>query len=433
MRSWRGAGAHDRAGQVGDSGLVTKHGFRCIIAMGLVSVLSSCSPQTTLPSKQDRAEGPGATVLWSDGTLLGHLPAQNVATTPGSDHPAGAATNALLEEVAAEATTRGLSTTALTQPATVIRTTLKRVAEQMAEQAAVRTESLDGLKRLQAGLVVVKSSTGAIVAVAGTADDGKLLASTPEPTGSVFKLFTLLAASRAGIPLTARFDARSPQTLRGGAVISNFSEDPSPAPVVTLETATAHSLNVVFAKLAVDQLGLVSVIAAAHTAGIPATVTPSPRDPFTSLGNTPMEATDVANAYSTVESGGLRCQVHMIATATAAGLAPIAPCNRVFTAAVVAETNQALRSVVETGTGRRAKLPGRIVVGKTGTAQGNLSAWFAGSTGDLTAVAVVVGSKGRPLLNIAGLSEVTGSSLPTDLWRTFVNPYLNTPEPGRSP
>jgi len=401
--------------------------------MGLVLVLSGCSPQTTLPSKQDRSEGPGATVLWSDGTLLGHLFTQNAATTPGSDRPAGAATNALLEEVAAEASARGLSATALTQPATVIRTTLKRDAEQMAERATVRTELLDGLKRLRAGLIVVKPSTGEILAAAGTADDGRLLASTPEPTGSVFKLFTLLAAARAGIPLTARFDARSPQTLRGGAVISNFSADPSPAAVVTLQTATAHSLNVVFARLAVDQLGLPSVIAAAHAAGIPATVTPSPQDPFTSLGNTPMAAKDVANAYATVQSGGLHCPVHLIASSTAAGLVPIAPCKRVFKAEVVAETNQALRSVVEVGTGRRAKLPGRIVVGKTGTAQGNLSAWFAGSTGDLTAVAVVVGSKQRPLRNIAGLGEVTGSGLPTDLWRTFVNTYLNSPQPGRTP
>jgi membrane peptidoglycan carboxypeptidase len=411
---------------------VTKRSLRCIVAVGMVSVLSGCSSHTTPPSAQVRSDQPGARVLWSDGSLLGNLSAQD-ASTPGPAHRVGLATNALLEEVAAEAAARGLSTTALTQPATVIRTTLNRSAQQIAQRASAATESLDGLQRLRAGLIVVKASTGAIVAVAGTADDGKLLASTPEPTGSVFKLFTLLAASRAGIRLTARFDARSPQTLRGGAVISNFSEDPTPAPEVTLQTATARSLNVVFAKLAVDQLGLVSVIAAAHDAGIPATVAPSPRDPFTSLGNTPMEAKDVANAYATVESGGRRCQVHMIATATATGLAPIAPCRRVFTAAVVAETNQGLRSVVEAGTGRRAKLPGRIVVGKTGTAQGDLSAWFAGSTGDLTAVAEVVGSKGRPLLNIAGLSEVTGSSLPTDLWRSFVNPYLNTPEPGKSP
>lgn len=146
-----------------------------------------------------------------------------------------------------------------------------------------------------------------------------------------------------------------------------------------------------------------------------------------------MAAKDVANAYATVQSGGLHCPVHLIASSTAAGLVPIAPCQRVFKADVIAETNQALRSVVEVGTGRRAKLPGRIVVGKTGTAQGNLSAWFAGSTGDLTVVAVVVGSNQRPLRNIAGLGEVTGSGLPTDLWRTFVNRYLNTPQPGRTP
>jgi len=412
---------------------VTGRHPRFFVAVGLVSVLCACSPQVSQPPKQAGSAGSGATVLWSDGTLLGTLTTKNPRSTSVPDQPGLEATNALLTEVATEATARGLPATALARSATLIRTTLNRTASKMAERATVRTEILDGLKRLRAGLVVVKPSTGEIVAVAGTADDGRLLASEPEPTGSVFKVFTLLAAARAGIPLTARFDARSPTTLRGGAVISNFSADPSPTPVVTLETATSHSLNVVFARLAVDQLGLPTVIATAHRAGIPSTVTLSPQDPFTSLGNTPMAAKDVANAYATVQSGGLHCPVHLIASSTAAGLVPIAPCKRVFKADVIAETNQALRSVVEVGTGRRAKLPGRIVVGKTGTAQGNLSAWFAGSTGDLTAVAVVVGSKQRPLRNIAGLSEVTGSSLPTDLWRTFVNAYLNTPQPVRSP
>lgn len=356
---------------------MTERRLRCIVVVGLVLVVSACSSQGSQSPKQTRSLGPGATVQWSDGTVLGHLPAQNGVATSGLYQPSVGATNALLAEVAAEAPGRGLATTALTQPATVIRTTLKRTAEQMAEQATVGTDLLDGRARLRAGLIVVKPSTGEIIAAAGTADDARLLASTPEPTGSVFKLFTLLAAAEAGVPLTARFDARSPQTLRGGAVISNFAADPSPAPVVTLETATAHSLNVVFAKLAVDQLGLPAVIAAAHVAGIPATVTPSPQDPFTSLGSTPIAPKDVANAYATVQSGGLHCPLHLIASSTGAGLVPLPPCQRVFTPGVVAETNQALRSVVDVGTGRRARLPGRIVVGKTGTAQGNLSAWFA--------------------------------------------------------
>jgi membrane peptidoglycan carboxypeptidase len=426
------AGAHEDAGHLGVWGFVTNGRARCLV-VALAAVLSACSGQVSQPPTKARSPGYGATVLWSDGTLIGRLPAHDPAGTSGTGHPNRGVTNALLVEVAAEAASRGLSSSALTQPATVIRTTLRRTAEQMAEQATVRTRLLDVRERLEAGLVVVKPSTGEIIAMSGTTGNGKMLASTPEPTGSVFKLFTLLAAARAGIPLSAQFDARSPQTLRGGTVISNSTGDPSTAPVVTLETATAHSLNVVFARLAVDQLGLPSVIAAAHAAGIPASVVPSPLDPFTSLGSTPMTGKDIANSYATVQSGGLHCPVHVISSSTAAGLSPLAPCSRVFALDVVAETTQALRSVVDAGTGQRAKLAGRIVVGKTGTSRGNLSAWFAGSTGDLTAVAVVVGSKHRPLRNIAGLAEVTGSSLPVDMWRAFVNPYLNTPQPGGSP
>jgi len=402
-----------------------------VAAAALAALLSGCAPAVTATPPAARIL-PGARVVWSDGTTMGRLGGGGPSVDSNSKGMPSSAVLLLLSEVSSEALRRGTSLDVVSRPETVIRTTFDRPAQQAAVREVARTDAADSRHRLLSGLVAVKPSTGEVLAEAGTADDGRLLVSTPEPTGSVFKVFTLLAAARAGIPLTAQFDARSPQTLRGGAVISNFSADPSPAPMVTLETATAHSLNVVFAKLAVDELGLPSVIAAAHAAGIPPTVTPSPQDPFTSLGNTPMTPKDVANAYATVQSGGLHCQVHVIASSSAPGLVPIPPCQRVFEPDVVAETNQALRSVVDAGTGRRAKMPGRIVVGKTGTAQGNLSAWFAGSTGDLTAVAVVVGSKQRPLLNIAGRGEVTGSSLPTDLWRDFVNSYLTTPQPRMS-
>ena len=69
-----------------------------------------------------------------------------------------------------------------------------------------------------------------------------------------------------------------------------------------------------------------------------------------------------------------------------------------------------LERVIQTGTGRKAKLP-FFAAGKTGTSQDYRDAWFVGFT-DKYIAAVWVGNDDN-----SPMKKVGGSSLPAEIWR----------------
>src|SRR5262249_32659794 len=73
-----------------------------------------------------------------------------------------------------------------------------------------------------------------------------------------------------------------------------------------------------------------------------------------------------------------------------------------------------LRAVVSEGTGAAARLPDRMVAGKTGTTQNRRDAWFVGFTSGYTA-GVWVGYD-----DAHGMRNVSGSGLPAKLWRAVM-------------
>jgi membrane peptidoglycan carboxypeptidase len=91
---------------------------------------------------------------------------------------------------------------------------------------------------------------------------------------------------------------------------------------------------------------------------------------------------------------------------------------------IASRMNYLLQSVVKEGTGRRAKISGYDVGGKTGTTNDFKDAWFIGYSQNDTAGVWVGDDKNRPM------DEVTGGGLPARIWQSFMSEWLRVrPEP----
>ena len=93
----------------------------------------------------------------------------------------------------------------------------------------------------------------------------------------------------------------------------------------------------------------------------------------------------MAEAYATVAARGIHCNpviISKITTRTGKNLEPLdANCQRVMDKDVADGVNKILKSVVDKGTGTRAKVFGEgDIAGKTGTINSNEAVWFAGYT-----------------------------------------------------
>jgi membrane peptidoglycan carboxypeptidase len=117
-----------------------------------------------------------------------------------------------------------------------------------------------------------------------------------------------------------------------------------------------------------------------------------------------------------------------------------------FTAKIADNVSDVLKTVVDKGTGTHAQLPGRDVAGKTGTTDGNKSAWFVGYTPQLsTAISMFriddnADTKSRKFLEMYGTGaqkQIHGASFPSEIWHDYMLQALEgqpakqfpTPEP----
>jgi penicillin-binding protein 1A len=317
-----------------------------------------------------------------------------------------------------------------------VHTTLDLRAQRAAERAVASVLWRPGDPA--AALAAVEPSTGAIRALVGGEDARgfNLATQARRSPGSAFKVFTLVAAIEAGIPLDRVYAAPPSITFRlpTGEVWTVDNYEGAPAGRLSLLDATVFSINTVYAQV-VMEVGPRAVVDVARRMGIT-----SPLDPYPAItiggltyGVSPLE---MASAYATLANGGVRVPpyaVTRVEDATGRVLLRNGPePRRALTPEVAAAATDALRQVVARGTGRRALRLGIPAAGKTGTTENYTNSWFVGFTDRLSAAVWIGRPRANvPLYGIHGWPRVYGGSLPAEIWVRFMAATLRGARIGR--
>lgn len=283
------------------------------------------------------------------------------------------------------------------KPAPSITLTLDRLVQDAAQHAV----DAQGNKSM---LVVIKPSTGAILAVAqNAAADADGIAATTGlyPPGSTFKIVTAGAAIQRKMADPESMVACPGQIDIGDRTIPNY--DKFDLGTVPMARAFANSCNTTFAELASRMPPTALNVAASAfgigedyaieglttvTGTVPPTVNLAERteDGF-GQGKVLVTPFGMALAAATVAAGATPMP-HLIAGRTTVETGDHPPADP----ATLQGLRSMMRLVVEDGTAKDIRDSG-AVFGKTGEAEfaGGSHAWFAGYRGDLAFAALIVG------------------------------------------
>jgi membrane peptidoglycan carboxypeptidase len=318
-------------------------------------------------------------------------------------------------------------------------------------------------KNLQVAVVSMDPTTGELRALYGGKDYVKnsfnFATEGAAQGGSTFKPYTLIGALEGGHKLNERFDGSTPKVFpkanNGGPwTVDNFAGESFRN--VDLTTATANSVNTVYAKLNIDD-GPEKTVEVAHRLGIPdpmdkkapgyrADLEDEQRQKLPGfiqannanvLGTAIVRPVDVATAYSTIAGGGYRVTPHIVREIKRldGSLVYTAPTDRskVVDPDVISAATYAMTQVVERGSGSTAKELGTPVAGKTGTSQKNKSAWFAGFVPNLVTVVGLHQEQSKDDHTEVSLSpfgqwsnaQITGGTFPVRAWTDFMEVALD--------
>jgi membrane peptidoglycan carboxypeptidase len=333
----------------------------------------------------------------------------------------------LIATVQAELQEHGITENQLNRGGLRIVTTFDAGTQQAALQAVTSVVGNGKVPDdVRTALVAVEPGTGKVLAMYGGPDYvtrpfNDATQSIP-PMGSTFKPFVLAAALESGMPLSTRFNGRSPQTIAGQKYVNDSGEQFGD---IDLVTATAHSVNTVFVQLG-EKVGVRKVIDAAHAAGLPPSTKLSANGSML-LGSDSTHPIDEAAAYATFAAKGVYAKPYVVQSVTDASGKVLyqakAQTQKAFSAGVAADVAYAMQQVIKSGTGTSAKI-GRPAAGKTGTTSGNVSAWFTGYTPQLSAAVTMFRDNNAPLAGIAGYSQIYGGTLPAKMWAAFMKAAL---------
>ncbi|RZU24653.1 transglycosylase domain-containing protein [Streptomyces sp. BK239] len=317
------------------------------------------------------------------------------------------------------------------------------VNDQLMSKLDKNKRKVDGYVR--AGGASVDPKTGKVVAMYGGIDYVKQYTNNATrrdfQVGSTFKPFVFTSAvendsstqdGRRINPNTI-YDGSNKRPVQGwsGGAYSPENEDDGDYGDITVREATDKSVNSVYAQMAVD-VGPAKVKRTALDLGLPADTPELQPYPSVALGVATASVLDMAEAYATLANHGKHGPYTMIEKVQRGGTDVDVP-KRKTSQAVSREaadtTTSVLRSVVENGTATKALKADRPAAGKTGTAEEDTAAWFAGYTPDLATVVSVMGqdpvtAAHKSLYGVMGLDRINGGGAPTQIWAQYTKEAL---------
>ncbi|MGW3407986.1 transglycosylase domain-containing protein [Streptomyces sp. NPDC000888] len=352
----------------------------------------------------------------------------------------------------------------------------KKVAALEASVKEVQDKNIDPKKRpdtdtyVQFGGASVDPESGAIKAIYGGVDATKHFTDNADATGaqvgSTFKPFVLAAAMSWGVrdkdgdPSQAQDERTvvSPDSLYSGknklkiqdydGTVWTDKDDKewlqtndggesynAPSYDIDLREAMRNSVNSAYVQLGMD-VGLDKVKEAAVDAGVLESSLASASFPSFSLGTSDPSAIRMAGAYATFAASGKQNDPYSVEKVTdqdGTVFQHEGTAKDAFTAKVADNVTDVLKTVVDKGTGTAAQLTGREVAGKTGTTDGNKSAWFVGYTPQLsTAIGMYrmdddETKKDREFLEMYGTGgekKIHGASFPAQIWHDYMEQAL---------
>jgi penicillin-binding protein 1A len=272
----------------------------------------------------------------------------------------------------------------------------------------------------------IRALIGGYDAIAGGLDRATRARRQP---GSAFKpfLYSFALSSRRFTPASV---LTLPNVARPGhpAVLTDAGV-PAPNRTLSVRNAIAQSDNDA-AEFLLKEVGAPNVVTWAHALGIESELEPTPSLALGAYEVTPLE---LVNAIATFAAGGELEPPKLVTGVEGVDLGAArarVPKHRVMSPEEAYLTTSLLESVVERGTGQRARALKRPVAGKTGTTNGAKDTWFVGYSTDIVAGVWVGYDEPLPL----GWGE-SGAQTALPAWVSFMkvahegHPATDFPKP----
>lgn len=299
-----------------------------------------------------------------------------------------------------------------------IETTFDPAIQKIAEGALADVFSRKVKKgSLAQAAIVVMRPDGSIVAMVGGREKGAAqfnrATQAQRQPGSAFKPIVYAAALESGASPGDVIEDR-PITIKGWSPGNYNGRFRGP---VTLTQALASSINTVAVRLS-EQTGRDRVREMAKRMGVSSPIGPGPA---IALGTSEARLIEMTGVYAVIANGGFAVTPHGVRAIRLRGdklpidRGPEGHGERVLSEKTAGLLTHMMFQVVENGTGKRAKLPGWEVAGKTGTTQRARDAWFLGFTSEYV-VGVWMGYDDN-----VPLTGVTGGGLPAEIWQVFMS------------